>query len=133
MDLNTLLTSMLNNGIGAICAAAILLFAWMRETKTIPMMLETFQRTMKEALDTFSENNEKERMIYQKWHEENRDRLDKLMQDGKEHRHYLANLANLVGMRQAADRAVAEEKRAREARDQDSSVLPPLPKQHPQA
>jgi hypothetical protein len=125
MDFNTLLTAMFTNGIGAACAAAVLYFGWWRETRTIPQMLETFgkahanglaaftrsqdslqtsfQARNDKALEVFSLLVREERAIYQKWHDENRGRLDKIMDELKEQRHYTRDLAHQMGLRQAVE------------------------------
>jgi hypothetical protein len=130
------LNILMNNGIGAGCAAAVLLLSWYRETKTIPAMVEAFnqahlrgveqlnetQRLLQssfaernaKALDTFSVLVREERQVYQKWHEENRDRLDKLMDDLKESRHLTRNLAHQLGLQQAVDADMKRDKPAKQ-------------------
>lgn len=120
MDFNTLLTAIFTNGIGAVCAAAVLWFAWYRETKTIPQMMTTFADVQKVTTTSFEARNERtletfaavlreERTVCQKWHEENRNRLDQLILEQKEQRHWLRDMAHQLGVKQALE----EERRRR--------------------
>lgn len=125
MDLNQLVTAIVTNGIGAVCAAAVLWLAYYRETKTIPKMLETFTGAMTAAqvsfearntkvVDTFAQMAREERTNYQRWHEETMARLTQIMTElqqtrlqmaaeMRENRHYLRNLANQLGLRAAVE------------------------------
>jgi hypothetical protein len=136
MDPNVVFTAIVNNGFGPVCAAAILIFAWLRETKTIPKMMETFQAVNKETQEAFSKRNDdalqtfatltrEERTTYQKWHEENRDRLDRMFLEQKEGRHIMLNLAHQLGLRQAVEEKMREERAARHNASEDSSAVPP--------
>lgn len=143
MDFNTLLTAIATNGIGAACAAAVLWFAWFRETKTIPAMMDTFTRSNTATLESFEKREKRlieshndqhektlasherreakalelfgtlvreERTLYQRWHEENRDRLDAVFSEIKELRHFGRDLANQLGLRKAVEEAQARQK-----------------------
>ena len=123
--MNALITAMVTNGIGAVCAAAVLWFAWHRETKTIPHMMGTFSKALEtaqsafidrndKALETFAQLTREERTLYQKWHDENRDRLDRILVENKEHSHYLSNLAHSLGLRQALEEQRTKERDVRE-------------------
>lgn len=114
MDFNQLLNALATNGIGAACAAAVLWFAWYRETKTIPKMIDAFAAIETQAIASFEARNSKtmdtfamiikeERQICQKWHEEDRGLLQDVLSDLREQRHHLANMANAVGLRQLAE------------------------------
>ncbi len=103
MDFNTLLTAIFTNGIGATCAAAVLWFSWYRETRTIPDLMKSFSTVNEKALTTFADMLREERTVCQKWHEENRERLDQLMLEQKEHRHWLRDLAHQLGVKQALE------------------------------
>ncbi len=116
MDFPQLLTTLLTNSIGAACAGAVLWLAWWRETKSIPQMVEAFTKstaTMQshfadrqaELLKTFAELTREERTNYQKWHEENRSRLDMILVGQKEGRHTINNLAHEQGMKKAIEDA----------------------------
>ena len=52
MEMNTLVTAIFTNGIGVVCAAAVLWFAYYRETKTIPLMMQTFDRSLQQFTET---------------------------------------------------------------------------------
>lgn len=115
MDVNQLITAVITNGIGAVCAAAVLWFAYYRETKTIPDMIKAFTEAQQGAQSSFDARNNKvvdtfaglireERSVYQRWHDENRTRLEKLAEETKENRHYIRDLANQVGLRQAVEK-----------------------------
>lgn len=78
MTLESLITMIATNGIGAVCAGAMLWFMYFQQTKTIPAMLETFKQEMKE-----------ERAISEKRHTENLNRLEQIIQDTR----FLRNLA----------------------------------------
>lgn len=88
-----------NNGIGFTCAIFVMWVSWYRETKTLPKILDNFTQLTRE-----------ERSNYQRWHEENRDRLDRIIADQREQRHYSKNLAHLIGMKQAMDEEMRKEK-----------------------
>jgi hypothetical protein len=114
MDFNQFITAAVNNGIGFACAIAILLFAWYRETKTIPLMIKEFTEVQRASQTSFENRNTKvidsfvkviaeERAVCQKWHEENRSRLDQLILETKENRHYIRDLAHAVGMKKAVE------------------------------
>ena len=109
MDFNTLLTAIFTNGIGAVCAAAVLWFSYYRETRTIPDLMKSFGEANEKALTTFAEMLREERMVCQKWHEENRQRLDMLILEQKENRHWLRDMAQQLGIKQALE----EERRRR--------------------
>ncbi len=119
--MDQLLTVLLNNGIGVACAGAVLWFAWHRETHTIPNLTKAFtdsQKVFTDAItdlqDKFEQRNVKimevftelvreERQNYERWHTENRERLDKLLGELKENRHYTRDLANQIGLRHAVE------------------------------
>lgn len=103
MDFNALITAIMTNGIGGVCAAAVLWFAYYRETKTIPKMLDTFQGMQAKAIETFAQLTREERAIYQIWHNENRARLDQLVIEARETRHYLRDMAHAMGLKRAVD------------------------------
>ena len=103
MDFNQLITALITNGIGAVCAAAVLWFSWHRETKSIPKMMDTFASTLDKAMTTFAGVIHEEREVCQRWHEENRQRLDQILVETKENRHYLRDLAHQVGLRKAVE------------------------------
>lgn len=120
-----MITAVVTNGIGAVCAAAVLWFAYYRETKTIPALMQTFaeahsrsletfalaQRSANESyegrqgklLDTFARVNSEERATCQKWHEENRESLMRIAAETRENRHYIRDLAHQIGLRRAVD------------------------------
>ena len=119
MGLNELITALVTNGIGVVCAAAVLWFAWYRETRTLPALIksftdahaasqQSFESRNNKVVDTFARVIADERATCQKWHEENRERLDKLAAESRETRHYIRDLAHQIGMRKAV-----EEERAR--------------------
>jgi hypothetical protein len=116
VDINALINAVINNGIGVGCAMAVLWFAWYRETKTIPDMVATFAATLKlvqeshdtrnnKSLDLFSNLVREERNIYQRWHEENRGKLDGMIEDLREQRHAIRNLANDLNLKSAVEKA----------------------------
>jgi gas vesicle protein len=96
-----------------------------RETKTIPALMQTFTETIagiqkdnsksltlaqesferrnKALLDTFSEMSREERQTCQRWHEENRDELRGILQEQKDTRHYIRDLAHVAGLRKAEE------------------------------
>ncbi len=121
VDLTTILTAIVTNGIGAVCAAAVIFLSWHRETKTIPDMVKTFSDTLgavqagfelrnNKTLELFATLVREERQLYQKWHDEDRDRLDHIIIDLKEQRHYLNNVANQLGLRKAVEDANAKQR-----------------------
>jgi deoxyribodipyrimidine photolyase len=134
VDFNTLLTAVITNGIGAACAAAVLWFSWHRETKTLPEMVRSFTATIKELaeklekkntemLTAFETRNDKllelavdlsreERTIYQRSHDENRARLEGIVADLKEQRHFINNLAHQAGLKKATEEAQARAQHA---------------------
>lgn len=125
MAINDLLTVIVTNGIGVVCAAAVLWFAYYRETRTIPDMLKAFADTQAAAHSSFEVRNAKvvdsfvkviaeERATCQKWHEENRERLDRLAVETRENRHYLRDLAHQIGLRRAVEEERAKRGQARE-------------------
>ncbi len=121
MDFTTLLTGIMTNGIGAVCVAAVLWFAWLRETKTIPEMLRSFEVRNDKAIDTFASLIREERasrreedIIHQMRHEENRILLEKIIAEIKEGRHLTLNLAHALRLRQAVEQEQAAEKEAAE-------------------
>lgn len=149
MDFNQLITAIVTNGIGAVCAAAVVWLSYFRETRTIPKMLETFAQVQKEMTDSQSraakETSEmyaksmsnmadkfascqketmdlslslvrEERSICQKWHEENRAALNVLLQETRENKHYLADLAHMMGVRRAVEEEQAKKQNARHNR-----------------
>jgi gas vesicle protein len=129
MGVNELVTAIATNGIGLVCAAAVLWFAYYRETKTIPLMMGTFNQSLKQfsdsvgvmqdafternrdTLKTFSDQMTAERTTCQKWHEENRQAWMQVMTETKENRHLIRNLGNQLGLRSAveAERAKRED------------------------
>jgi gas vesicle protein len=131
VDFNTLITALVTNGIGAVCAAAVLWFAWYRETRTIPAMMKTFADSMQATQVSFEARNEKvvdafsavhreqqqtfaeqataERTTCQKWHEENRHMLTQVLQETKENRHYIRDLAHVAGLRKALEEQEAKQ------------------------
>lgn len=92
-----LLTVLANNGIGVVCAIAVLWLGWYSLTKAFPRMLETFAQIIKE-----------ERVFCQKMHDENRDRLDKIILESKEQRHLTLNLANQLGLKSAVEKEMSK-------------------------
>lgn len=115
MGVNELITALATNGIGLVCAAAVLWFAYYRETITIPAMIKTFSDTQTSAQQSFETRNAKvvdsftalvreERASCERQHAESRDRLDKILAEMKEQRHYLLNLTNVLGLRQAVEK-----------------------------
>ncbi len=120
MDFPSLAAALLTNSIGAACAGAILWLVYWRETKATPKMIEAFAKLaadsqlqfatrQAELLKTFADLSREERTNYQKWHEENRSRLDMILVGQKEGRHTVNNLAHELGMKKAIE---AAEKRA---------------------
>lgn len=128
MDFNQLLTALATNSIGAACAAAVLWFAYYRETKTLPALMQTFTdahlanvasfegRTDK-LLDTFANVMREERAVCQKWHEENRQGLSQLLAEVKEQRHLILNLSFQAGLQKQVKDEL--KKRAEEGKEQD--------------
>ena len=91
-------------------------------SKTHDKALDTFAATMGQAQASFTTRNDKtmetfatvireERQTCQKWHEENRALLIQALEETKENRHYIGNLAHQLGLRKAADEAMAKAKR----------------------
>jgi Sec-independent protein translocase protein TatA len=121
MDVNQLITALATNGIGLVCAAGVLWFAYYRETKTLPKLMDTFAAAMttfqgtveeiqksfesrqQKLVDAFSQQAREERTTCQRWHEENRQVLVQLMQEAKENRHYLRDLANQLTLAKAVE------------------------------
>ena len=125
MDFNQLITAVITNGIGACCAAAILWFAYYRETKTLPELIRAFSTTQKETtiaftttqkdsqesfearnnkiVDAFTTLIREERTVYQRWHEDNRTRLEAINKETREVRHAVLNLSQQIGLRQAVE------------------------------
>lgn len=123
--MNELITALATNGIGLVCAAAVLWFAWYRETKTIPTLMATFTASLadiqkqnsaavaqieqsfenrhKLTLDTFTTLTREERITCQKWHEENRVKLDQVLGETKENRHYIRGLAHQLNIARAVE------------------------------
>lgn len=124
--MDSIFSILINNGIGVACAAAVLWLSWYRETKTIPSILKTFEsahqhsmetlkRTQQEMHAAFAERNAKslevftqlvreERTNYQRWHEENRQRLDAMAEEVRDNRHLIKNLAHQLSLRQAMEK-----------------------------
>lgn len=73
MEFNQLITLIVTNGTGAICSAFVVWLCWYRETKTTPQMIEAFTLSITAS-----------REHYQKWHEENRDRLETIQGELRE-------------------------------------------------
>lgn len=65
MDIHQIVTVVITNGTGAICSAFVIWLCWYRETKTTPQMIEAFTKSIGET-----------RECYQRWHDENRERLE---------------------------------------------------------
>jgi hypothetical protein len=136
VDLNTLVTALVTNGIGAVCCAVILWFMYYRETKTIPGLMQTFTSTVERIqkdnntagtlanesferrntalLESFTTLTREERQTCQQWHEENRQALIQILQETKENRHFIRDLGNVAGLRKGVEEA---ERRQRETRD----------------
>jgi hypothetical protein len=139
IDPTSFITAIITNGIGVVCCAVVLWFMYYRETKTIPALMQTFTETLagiqkengkslslaqesferrnKALLDTFGTMSREERQTCQKWHEENREALVQILQETKENRHYIRDLANVAGLRKAEEEA---EKRRVEREDGDA-------------
>jgi dimeric dUTPase (all-alpha-NTP-PPase superfamily) len=122
-----------------VCCAVVLWFMYYRETKTIPALMQTFTETIagiqkdnsksltlaqesferrnKALLDTFSEMSREERQTCQRWHEENRDELRTILQEQKDTRHYIRNLAHVAGLTKAAEEAERKLSEEREGND----------------
>lgn len=129
MDLTTIIV---NNGVGVACAVAVLWFAWWRETHTIPNLTNAFtssQKMFTDGLtllqDKFSERNTKmletftqlvreERQGYERWHVENREKLDNLLTEIRDNKHYMRDLANQLGLRRAVEEEQNKLKESRE-------------------
>lgn len=121
MTVDQFVTILANNGIGVVCAIAVLWLAWYRETKTLPALMATFAKIQDDvqiqfndrnskSLDTFSILVREERQIYQRWHEENLRRLEKLLDEGKDQRHLVRNLAHQLGLQQAVQQELDRER-----------------------
>jgi hypothetical protein len=120
MDFNVFITAIVTNGIGIVCAAAMIWLSYYRETVTIPKMLTQFSMIQDKALETMLTLTREERISCQKWHDENRDchqqtnnRLGTLSGEIRENRHDIRNLANALHLRQAIEEA-------KRKRDQDN-------------
>lgn len=107
-------TAIVTNGIGAVCAAAVLWFAYYRETRTIPQMMAAFTTSLTAAqaafearnnrvIDTFADQMSQERAVCQKWHEENRQKSEQILLETKENRHLIRDLAHVAGLRKAIE------------------------------
>jgi hypothetical protein len=80
--------------------------------KNLTLAQESFERRNKALLDTFGAMHAEDRQTCQKMHGENREDLREIKHEQKETRHYIRNLANVVGLSKAADdaeRKLAEE------------------------
>jgi hypothetical protein len=139
IDPASFITAVITNGIGVVCCAVILWFMYYRETKTIPTLMTTFTETLagiqkdngkyltlaqesferrnKALLDTFGAMSREERQTCQKWHEENREDLRTILQEQKDTRHYIRNLANVAGLTKAAEEAERKLSEEREGND----------------
>jgi len=82
---------------------------------TIEVLQNTFDRRAQNNLEVFSETLKEERAVYLRWHEDNRDRLDNIMMNQKEQRHYLMNLAHQLGLQRAVEAKLQSEARSRNA------------------
>ncbi len=89
MDLAGAVSMVATNGIGVACAALVVWLAWYRETRTIPAMMDHFAESQNQnvkafaaaqklALENFATMVREERANYERWHTENRARLDAL-------------------------------------------------------
>lgn len=116
-----LINILINNGVGVACAAAVLWLAWYRETKTLPALIATFESANKRnsdamsamtegmqkgftdrnqrALDAFTTIVREEREVYQRWHEENRGRLEHLATEVKENRHMIREMVHEIRLK----------------------------------
>lgn len=132
---------LLNNGIGAGCALAMLWLLWYRETKTFPSLTNTFttainamkdaceggleavRATAQQMQESFADRNNKalevfqqmvheERTTYQRYHDENRNKLDTLSQEVRNNRHMMNNLGQQLGLRQALEEEIERQKKA---------------------
>jgi hypothetical protein len=130
MSFPELVTAIATNGIGLICAAAVLWFAYYRETRTIPDMMRTFTASMERANTSFEHRNQgvletfalaikDERQTCERWHIENlkqhdqqRDRMDQMLLEQKENRHLIRELSHQLGLRQALEATRNREKAA---------------------
>jgi len=134
---NEILTILINNGIGVACAAAVLWFAWYRETKTIPAILSRYDAVLKtfeemhqrgvetqghthetmqaafasrnaKSLEVFTQLVREERTNYQRWHEENRQRLEEMSHEIRDNRHLIHNFAHQLGLKQALETQLSQ-------------------------
>lgn len=125
-----ILTIAVNNGIGVACAAAVLMFAWFRETRTIPGMIAAFTKSQEaqqkaftevqaltaasfesrndKLLAAFTEAVREQRAVDERHHGENRDRLDKNTSEIRELRHDVREVSNQIGLRKAVEEARAK-------------------------
>lgn len=82
----------------------------------IKSMIETFSKSLHVAQASFEARNNKalevvaavgreERAIYQTWHEENRGRIDQLLLEMRELRHFQKNLSHQLGLQKAVEEA----------------------------
>lgn len=94
MDANTMVNVLVTNGVGVVCAGAMLWLSWYRETVSIPKIMDTMLTLVRE-----------ERTVCQKWHEENRECLANILAEVRENRHYQRDLAHMLGLRNAVDEA----------------------------
>jgi hypothetical protein len=139
IDPTSFITAIITNGIGVVCCAVVLWFMYYRETKTIPALMQTFTETLagiqkengkslslaqesferrnKALLDTFGTMSREERQTCQRWHEENREDLRTILQEQKETRHYIRNLAHAAELTKAADEAERKLMEDRESND----------------
>jgi hypothetical protein len=78
--------------------------------RNMEVLQTTFGQRNDKALDSFTQMMREERETCQRWHEENRALLAKVLDETKENRHYISNLANQLGLRDAVEKAVRDEK-----------------------
>lgn len=125
MDLTQIVAAVATNGVGVVAVAAVLWFAYYRETKTIPTLVQSFNGANQAALEAFAQANKEanssfearqanviaaftdvakqERALCQLWHQEHMAKLEQVLTETKEHRHQLRDLINAAGLRRAAD------------------------------
>lgn len=67
MEFQQIITLIVTNGTGAICSGFVIWLCWYHQTKTLPQMIDAFTVSIRES-----------REQYQRWHDENRERLDNI-------------------------------------------------------
>lgn len=131
MDVAQIASAIGNTGVLVVIAALFIWFAYYRETKTIPQMMAAFTAGAKESRESFEKQQcaarescekqhtelvksfetqmDREREVCQKWHEENRQGNTQVLNEIKEQRHFIRNLAHAAGLQKALQDAEKEQ------------------------